>query len=134
MARQFEVRLPLERAYTREAKLGVELLDAVTLERVSQGVEVTAHGLTGKPKVNGGGLFVWVNEDVTKLVKLSVEPRAVPFEGVEVPAAQVTLPLHRIEKAGRWAERCRSRFLTRRFASSGSTTMAPRGIPGRRRR
>lgn len=97
MVRQFEVRRPLERAYTREAKLGVELLDAVTLERVSQGVKVTADGLSGKPKVNGGGLFVWVNEDVTKLVKLSIEPRTVPFEGVEIPAAQVTLPLHRIE-------------------------------------
>ena len=95
--RPFEVRLPLERAYTREAKLGVELLDPVTLERVSQGVEVTAHGLSGKPTVNFGGLFVWVNEDVTKLVKLSIEPRTVPFEGVEIPAAQVTLPLHRIE-------------------------------------
>jgi hypothetical protein len=97
MARSFEVRLPLERAYTREAKLAVELLDAVTLERISQGVVVTAHGLFGKPKINGGGLFVWVNEDVTKLVKLVIDPRTVPFEGVEIPAAQVTRPLHRVE-------------------------------------
>lgn len=97
MVRHFEVRLPLERAYTREAKLAVELLDAVTLERVSQGVEVTADGLSGKPKINGGGLFVWVNEDVTKLVTLSIKPRTLPFEAVEIPAAQVTRPLHRVE-------------------------------------
>jgi hypothetical protein len=97
MARSFEVLRPLERAYTREAQLAVELLDAVTLERISEGVVVTAHGLFGKPKLNGGGLFVWVNEDVTKLVKLAIEPRTVPFEGVEIPAAQVSRPLHRVE-------------------------------------
>lgn len=97
MARSFEVLRPLERAYTREAKLAVELLDAVTLGRVSQGVTVTAHGLSGKPKVNAGGLFVWVNEDVTQLVKLAIEPRTVPFVGVEIPAAQVARPLHRVE-------------------------------------
>lgn len=97
MTRTFEVRRPLERAYTREAKLAIELLDAVTLERVSQGVVVTAHGLSGKPRVNSGGLFVWVNEDVTQLVKLSIETRTVPLEGAEIPAAQVARPLHRVE-------------------------------------
>ena len=97
MARRFEVRLPLERAYTREAKLAVELLDAVTLERVSQGVEVTTDGLSSKPKINSGGLFVWVNEDVTQLVTLSIKPHTLPFEAVEIPGAQVTRPLHRVE-------------------------------------
>ena len=37
--------LPLEAAYMREALFAVELLDAVTLERVSRGVEVIADGL-----------------------------------------------------------------------------------------
>lgn len=97
MARLFEVRLPLDRAYTREAMLAVELLDSVTLERVSQGIEVMAKGLNGKPIVNGGGLFVWLNEDATKFEKLSIEPRTAPFERVEIPAAQVARPLHRVE-------------------------------------
>jgi hypothetical protein len=66
MSRNFDVHLPLERAYSREAMLAVELLDAVTLERVTQGVEVTATGLTGKPIVNYGGLFVWLKEDTTR--------------------------------------------------------------------
>jgi hypothetical protein len=97
MVRRFEVRRPLERAYTRKAMLAVELLDSVTLERVSQGVEVIAMGLNGKPVVNGGGLYVWLNEDVTKFEKLFIEPRTAPFEPVEVPAAQVLRPLHRVE-------------------------------------
>ena len=97
MARLFEVRLPLERAYTREAMLAVELLDSVTLERVSQDVEVVAQGLTGKPIVNGGGLFVWLNEDATKFQKLTIEPRTAPFERVEIAAAQVARPIHRVE-------------------------------------
>ena len=35
----------------------------MTLERVSDGVKVTAEGLRGKPIVNYGGLFVWLEED-----------------------------------------------------------------------
>jgi len=97
MSRRFDVILPLERAYTREAMLAVELLDAVTLERVTQGVEVTAKGLTGRPIVNFGGLFVWLKEDATHFEKLSIEPRTAPFERIEIPAAQVARPLHRVE-------------------------------------
>ena len=63
MSRPFDVQLPLERAYSRHVLFAVELLDAVTLERVSEGVEVIAEGLHGKPIVNAGGLFVWLEED-----------------------------------------------------------------------
>jgi hypothetical protein len=106
MSRRFEVRLPLERAYTRKAMLGIELLDAVTLERIrleriprgtAQGMEVTAQGLTGKPVVNESGIFVWLEEDITKLEKVVVEPGALPFERVEIAAAQVARPLHRVQ-------------------------------------
>ncbi|MET4023172.1 hypothetical protein [Bradyrhizobium sp. S3.2.12] len=97
MSRNFDVYLPLERAYSREAMLAVELLDAVTLERITQGVEVTATGLTGKPIVNYGGLFVWLKEDTTNFQTLLVEPGPRPFERVEIPAAQVNRPLHTVE-------------------------------------
>ena len=99
MTRLFEVRIPPERAYTREAMLAVELLDSVTLERVTQGIEMTAEGLTGKPYVNVSGLFVWLNEDATKFKKLIIAPLAVPFARVEILAAQVTRPIHRVELA-----------------------------------
>lgn len=97
MARHFEVRLPLVRAYTRDAMLAVELLDSVTLERVSQGVEVAAQGLTSQPYVNVSGLFVWLKEDITKFTTLAIEPLTAPFERVVIPAAQVARPLHRVE-------------------------------------
>jgi hypothetical protein len=97
MSRRFDVRLPLERAYTREVMLALELLDSVTLERITQGVQVTAKGLTGKPIVSFGGLFVWLKENATQFEKLSIEPGAAPFERIEIPAAQVARPLHRVE-------------------------------------
>jgi hypothetical protein len=97
MARTFDVGPPLERAYTRESMLAVELLDAVTLERVSRGLEVRAEGLAGPPIVNHGGLHVWLKQDITQFTRLVIETRALPFERVEIPAAQVNRPLHRVE-------------------------------------
>lgn len=97
MSRPFDVRLPLEQAYVREAMLAVELLDAVSLERVSQGVQVTAVGLAGSPIVNFSGLFVWLKQPTTDFEKLVIEPGSRPFERMEIPAAQVQRPLHRVE-------------------------------------
>jgi hypothetical protein len=77
--------------------LGVELVDAVSLERVIEGVAVTAKGLIGKPIVNQSGLFVWLKQDIAKFDRLIVEPGARPFQRVEVPAAQVQRPIHTVE-------------------------------------
>ena len=97
MSRPFDVRLPLEQAYLREAMLAVELLDPVTLERVSHGVKVTAVGLTSTPIVNFGGLFVWLKQPTTNFQKLIIEPGTWPFERMEIPVAQVQRPLHTVE-------------------------------------
>lgn len=97
MTRRFAVSLPLEIAYKREAMLAVELLDAVTLERVTRGVEVIAKGIAGKPVVNHGGLFVWVKQDATKFAGLSIDPFAAPFDPVELTAAQVSRPIHSVQ-------------------------------------
>jgi hypothetical protein len=97
MARPFEVRLPLEQAYVREVLFALELLDAVTLERVARGVTVTAVGLTGTPIVNRGDLFVWLKEPIANFRKLLIEPGTRPFERMEIPAAQVKMPLHTVE-------------------------------------
>jgi hypothetical protein len=97
MSRPFDVGLPLEQAYLRESMLAVELLDPVTLERVSQGVQVTAVGLTSTPIVNFGGLFVWLKQPTTNFQKLIIEPGTQPFERMEIAAAQVQRPLHTVE-------------------------------------
>jgi hypothetical protein len=54
VSRPFEVYLPLEQGYLRRSLFAIELLDAVTLSRVSQGVKVVAEGLYGKPTLNAG--------------------------------------------------------------------------------
>lgn len=97
MARSFEVRLPLEQAYVREVMFALELLDAVTLERVVGGVKVEAVGLTGAPFLNHGGLLVWLKEPTANFQKIVIDTQARPFEPAEIPAAQLQQPLHTLE-------------------------------------
>jgi len=85
-------RTPMHVAYERRALFAVELLDAVTLERVSTGIVVTAEGLRGKSFVNYGGLFVWLEEKLDPLLKIVVDPGELPYEGVERTKAQLNLP------------------------------------------
>ena len=74
MSRPFDVYLPHEESLRRRALFAIRLLDAVTLSTVSQGLKVVAEGLNGKPIVNASGLFVWLEEDVARLQKVSIDP------------------------------------------------------------
>lgn len=92
MTRGFAIREP-ERAFTRRGLFAVELIDPVTLSRVTDGVRVRAEGLrTVDPSVNSSGLFVWLDEDVTRLVKVSIDPRMLPFDRIELLPAELNLP------------------------------------------
>jgi len=95
--RAFEVHVPLERGFVRNVLFAVELLDAVTLERISRDVRVTAEGLEGKPIVNGSGFFVWLEEDFERLRKLVIDPGRAPYVSVERAKADVKKPLTSIE-------------------------------------
>ena len=86
-----------EQAYVRDVLVGIELLAAVTLARVSEGVDVVAEGLHGEPIVNGSGLFVWLREDLGRLRKVTIDPGRLPYEKVELEPAQLTLPLTVVE-------------------------------------
>ena len=97
MTRPFEVSLPIEQGYVRNALFGIELLDAVTLERVSAGVRVVAEGLQGKPVTNTSGVFAWLREDLTNLQKVTIDPGVLPYERVELTPAQIQLPITRVE-------------------------------------
>ena len=90
-----------EPAYVRHAEFGIELLDAVTLERVSQGVKVVAVGLQGKPIVNASGLFVWLREAGGQPQKVIIDPLRLPYERVELTPAQMTPPLTVVELSPR---------------------------------
>jgi hypothetical protein len=84
--------LPLEQGYLRQSLFAIELLDAVTLSRVSQGVKVVAEGLHGRPTVNAGGIFVWRVEPIGPLRKVRIDPGALPYETVERDRAQLQVP------------------------------------------
>jgi hypothetical protein len=75
----------------------VQVLDAVTLERVSQGLQVVAEGLHGKPIVNTSGMFVWLKEDITPFRKITIDPGVLPYQRVEREAGQLQRPLATIE-------------------------------------
>lgn len=90
-------KVQLEKAYEREVLLAVELLDAVTLTRVTEGVEVVVQGLEGKPIVNPSGCFVWLKEKNATIGKISVDTGVLPYEDAERVVSQVTLPLTTIE-------------------------------------
>lgn len=96
MSRPFEAQL--EKAYERRALFAIELLDAVTLSRVSQGVKkVVAEGLSGERIMNNSGYFVWLDEDIGKLQKVTFDLGVLPYEPIELAAADVKRPLTTIE-------------------------------------
>jgi hypothetical protein len=91
VTQRFDVK-PFEDAYTRRSQFALELLDAVTLERVSRGIELVAEGLGRKPIVNHGGLFVWVGEELSSLRRLSIQPGHLPYEAFEGPVEAFEVP------------------------------------------
>lgn len=81
-----------QQAYLRTALFAVELLDAVTLERVTYGVRVTAEGMRAEPVINSGGLFVWRGTDASALQKIVIDPLRLPYQAREVERAALRLP------------------------------------------
>jgi hypothetical protein len=96
VARPFDVYEPLERAWTRKATLAVEVLDAVTLQRMSQGITVEAKGVRSRPVINHGGLFVWRADTLAGFAGVIVDPGVLPFAGADLAPADVALPLHTV--------------------------------------
>ena len=86
-----------ESAYRRNAMLALEVLDAVTLQRVSAGIDVRAEGLRGKPVTNTGGLFVWKQEDMSALQRVVIDPLKLPYEAVRIEAADLVTPIHVVQ-------------------------------------
>jgi hypothetical protein len=96
MSRPFPI-YPPETGYRRNVLFAVEVLDGVTLQRLRDGVTVTASGLTHHPQTNSSGFFVWLKEGPSAPQSISVDPGVLPFEEKQLPAAQVQIPLTSIE-------------------------------------
>jgi hypothetical protein len=88
---RFVLAQPTESAYQRDVLFAIEVLDAVTLERISDGIEVIAEGLQQRPVVNTSGLFVWRGNDSTALQRIRIEPGLQPYEGRTIERADLTL-------------------------------------------
>jgi len=86
----------VEKSRERSVLFAVELRDAVTLERVNQGISVDAQGLRRKPICNSGGLFVWIKqtpqEDTTALQALASDNGELPYQSVTLDSSQVQAP------------------------------------------
>jgi hypothetical protein len=76
---------PVEAGNWRQSRLAVEVLDAVTLERVSQGLSVTAEGIDGQPIVSASGWFVWLlpRTGMPVPTRVMVDPGRLPYRPVE---------------------------------------------------
>jgi hypothetical protein len=95
--RLFEVHLPLEQVPLRKVRFAVELLDAVTLSRVKDGVKVIAEGIQGGPIVSSGGVFVWLKDHVGDLQRITIDPRVLPYEDATLMPSDLKDPLTTIE-------------------------------------
>jgi len=86
----------VETSLQRNVLFALELLDAVTLERVNQGVTVDAQGLRRKPVSNSSGLFVWIKqtpqEDTTALQSLDINTGELPYQSATIDSSQVQTP------------------------------------------
>jgi len=86
----------VETSRQRNVLFAVELLDAVTLERVNQGITVDAQGLRRKPVSNSGGLFVWIKqtpqEDITALRSLAIDAGELPYQSATLDSSQLQAP------------------------------------------
>lgn len=100
MRRSLRVNPPVDKIALRRVSFAVELLDAVTLDRVSRGVTVIAQGLQRKPILNAGGLFVWLNADTDDVQGVLIDPGVLPYEAIERSRAQLNLEHDTAQ--GRW--------------------------------
>jgi hypothetical protein len=80
MTRTFDVHLPEEQGWLRSVRLAAEILDGVTLSRVTDGIKVTAKGLLSSPIINSDGSFVFLTEPNREPLSVSVDPGWLPFE------------------------------------------------------
>ncbi|BBU33487.1 hypothetical protein BTHE68_72210 (plasmid) [Burkholderia sp. THE68] len=95
------IRVPAEQGYVRRVLFAVEIVDAVTLVPVTEGIGVSATGLSRRPVVNRSGLHVFLDEGKAQPGEIVVITRGTPYESVTVPAPVPPARRRRIELAPR---------------------------------
>lgn len=92
-----------EPAYRRDVLFAVELIDPVTLTRVSKNMSVTAPPLASRPVINFSGRFVWLVERDARPAKIIVEPVDLPYDREEQVAPALPANLDQLPDAARLA-------------------------------
>ena len=82
-------------------RFATELVDAVTLERVTSDVKVSAHGLLNRPIVSASGFFVWLEEAAREPTHVLVDAAGTPYESTLVPVPVLPQRSVRIELSPR---------------------------------
>ena len=92
MSRQNVLQMP-SLSYERNVLFAIEIQDPINFQRINRGLSVSAKGLSRSPIVNASGIFVWLDEDFTKLERIIVKPGKLPYEQVELTQSQLQRPL-----------------------------------------
>lgn len=78
---------PAEAAYQRKVLFAAEVVDGVTLERISRGLDVSASAMLAPPVINASGMFVWLDEGVPLAPQqVTVGTGLLPYIAVSVPS------------------------------------------------
>ena len=81
------LRAPAEQAYQRKVLFAAEVIDGVTLARISTGIAVRAASITTPPVINASGMFVWLDDGVPLAPQqVMVDPGLLPFQIASVAA------------------------------------------------
>jgi hypothetical protein len=103
MSDRFPVGLPLDAAYSRRLLCAAELVDAVTLERVTADLKVSALGLQRKPAINASGFFVWLDEGGAAPTRILVDASDTYYASTESGPPAPPANSVRVELAPRFA-------------------------------
>ena len=102
MPDRFAIARPPETAYSRRLLCAAEMVDAVTLARVTEDLKVSAPGLRRKPTVNASGFFVWLEEGGATPERIVVDASDTAYASAESPPPVPPEKKVRIELAPRY--------------------------------
>lgn len=121
---------PAEAAYRRKVLFAAEVLDGITLARISDGITVRASALDQAPVVNAGGVFVWL-DDGSPLVpqQVTVDPGLLPYQGASVASPLLPNRLVQIQLAPARAYPFQPGTTALRFSLIESNLGAPVAAP-----
>lgn len=121
---------PAESAYRRKVLFAAEVLDGVTLGRITSGIRVSASAMQTGPVVNASGMFVWL-DDGQPLVpqQVTVDPGLLPYQGASAASPVPPSRLVQIQLAPGRGYAFQPGTTALRFALIASNVGAPVAAP-----